>query len=193
MHLPKPYAEYCLRSPLSEEALRAGFRRECPTSFFSWKLIKNSFSFQPLIERMLFRLKEKQNEVILEPRGNTRNSLRGIVHIHFQKDAHSSDTILNITIAPRDLRFFYLLYFALFFLLGLFCILVLLAIFSGAVPMEKYVHFPCVYLILLLMYIVIFKIMRYAALQELPTIQEKLEQLLQTIEQNPPDTPFSVR
>ena len=188
MHLPKPYAEYCLRSPLSEETLRAGFRRECPTSFFSWKLIKNSFSFQPLIERTLFRLKEKQNEVILEPRGNTRNSLRGIVHIHFQKDAHSSDTILNITIAPRNLRFFNLIYFALFFLLGIFSILVLLAIFSGAVPMEKYVHFPCVYLILLLMDIDIFKIMKYVAIQEVPSIQEKLKQLLQTIESHPDDT-----
>ncbi len=188
MHLPKPYAEYCLRSPLSEETLRAGFRRECPTSFFSWKLIKNSFSFQPLIERTLFRLKEKQNEVILEPRGNTRNSLRGIVHIRFQKDAHSSDTILNITIAPRNLCFFNLIYFALFFLLGIFSILVLLAIFSGAVPMEKYVHFPCVYLILLLMDIVIFKIMKYVAIQEVPSIQEKLKQLLQTIESHPDDT-----
>ncbi len=192
MHPQKPYAEYCLRSPLSEEELRAGFRRECPSSFLSWKLIKASFSFQlcRLQPALAFRLKEKEDEIILEPIGNTRNSLRGIVHIRFQKDAHSSDTLLAITIAPIDQRLLHLIFISAFFLVG---VTEVIALYTSHIHKELLVILPCVCLIGLLMYFVIFKIAKYAALQELPTIQEKLEHLLQTIEQNPPDTPFSVR
>ena len=192
MLTPKPYAEYYLRSPLSEEVLRAGFRRECPTSFLSWKLIKASFSFQlcRLQPALAFRLKEKQDEIILEPIGNTSNSLRGIVHIRFPKDAHSSDTLLNITIAPIDQRLLYLLFLSAFVLVG---ITESIPLFMRNVPKELFVFLPCFFLIGLLMSFVIFKLAKHMALRELPEIQGKLQELLQTIENNPPGTSSSSR
>ena len=192
MFTPKPYAEYFLRSHLSEEMLRAGFRRECPSSFLSWKLIKASFSFQlcRLQPALAFRLKEEQNEIILEPIGNTRNSLRGIVHIRFQKDAHSSDTLLNITIAPMDQRLLYLIFFAGFFLV---CVTEAIALFMSKLQTELLVILPCFCIISFFMSFVIFKIAKYAALKELPEIQNKLEELLLSIENNPPDTLSSSR
>ena len=187
MFTPKPYAEYFLRSPLSEEVLRAGFRRECPTSFLSWKLVKASFSFQlcRLQPALAFRLKEKQDEIVLEPIGNTRNSLRGIVHIRFQKDTHSSDTLLNVTIAPMDQRLLYLIFLSAFVLVGVTQSVLL---FTGKAPKELLFFPPCFLLIGLLMSFVIFKLAKHMALKELPEIQDKLQELLQTIENNPPDT-----
>ena len=192
MLTPQPYAEYFLRSPLSEEVLRAGFRRECPTSFLSWKLIKTAFSFQlcRLQPAIAFHLKEKQDEIILEPIGNTRNSLRGIVHICFQKDAHSSDTLLNITIAPIDQRLLYLIFFSAFFLVG---VTVSVLLFAGKAPKELLFFPPCFLLFGLLMSFGIFEWAKHMALRELPEIQDKLQKLLQTIENNPPETIESTR
>ena len=193
MPTSKPYAEFVLRSPLSEEALRAGFRRECPTLLLAWRLIKSSFSFQltRLQPAIAFRLKEKANEIILEPIGNTRNSLRGIVHIRFQKDAHSSDTLLNITIAPIDQRILCLLFLSAFILVGVTESIPLFM--RHNVPKELLIFLPCFLLIGLLLSFIIIKLAKYTALKELPDIQDKLEQLLQTIENNPPETIESTR
>ena len=101
----EPYAEYTLRTTLSEEALRAALKKEC--GFLA--ALKKSFTLvtSGIVPFHLVRSKE---EIVLRPFCRGRNSLRGNVHITMRKDPHSPETILYVAIRPPDVRWFCVLW-----------------------------------------------------------------------------------
>ena len=101
-----PYAEYTLRTTLSEEALRGVLEKEC--GFLA--ALKKSFT---LVTSGIvpFHLVRSKDEVVLYPRScRGRNSLRANVHFTMRKDPHSPESILYVAIRPPDSRWFCILW-----------------------------------------------------------------------------------
>lgn len=101
----EPYAEYTLRTTLSEESLRAALKKEC--GFLA--ALKKSFT---LVTSGIvpFHLVRGREEIVLRPFCRGRNSLRGNVHVTMRKDPHSPETILYVAIRPPDVRWFCVLW-----------------------------------------------------------------------------------
>ena len=94
----KPYAEYCLRTTLSEDELKNALEQEFSGYFIS--SIKMLFSK----EEVSFCRTWKPLTLGTVLRG--RNSLRGVVSIRCKKAESGKETVLDITIAPEDGRLF---------------------------------------------------------------------------------------
>ena len=93
----KPYAEYCLRTTLSEDELKTALETEFPKyGFFS----ANEAVFS---EETVFFFKTAR-PLTLKPVLCGRNNLRGMISMQCLKAASARETILDVTIAPRNDR-----------------------------------------------------------------------------------------
>ena len=173
--ISKPYAEYSICSVLSEKELRDGLKRECLATedlFLSRRGIRavwNQASFH-------FVLKEKKQEILLQPVGRGRNSLRGIIHVNFEHSSAFDETVLNIVIRPdescRPLLFFFLVFGILFEIAGI----------SVAMRDPKGFVFMIAPFIMFLGVCGIMALCRSMAQNEIPQIQETFETILGVIE-----------
>lgn len=93
----RPYAEYCLRTTLSEDELKTALETEFPKYvFFS----ANEAVFS---EETVFFFKTAR-PLTLKPVLCGRNNLRGVISMQCLKAASARETILDVTIAPRNDR-----------------------------------------------------------------------------------------
>ena len=92
----EPYAEYCVRTTLSEEELKKAVKEECPAKWdtLSWKVIKSSLY---LSKESVF-LYDPDDPLKLYSCRSGRNGLQGEISIQCEKC--STGTILHIKIAP---------------------------------------------------------------------------------------------
>ena len=91
----KPYAEYCLRTTLSEDALTTALEKELPGYFIA--------SVKAVFGKEKVPFCRTWKPLVLHPLLRGRNSLRGEVHIHCRKAESGGETVLDITIAPQDI------------------------------------------------------------------------------------------
>ena len=159
-----PYAEYCLRTTLSEEELKAAFEKEFPP-VFSFAAFKAGF------EANKFTFFRQSKPFHLYPGITGRNSLRGEIVIKCQKAEYSTDTILHITIAPQNTSLFCWIYVGFAVLMG---ILLLCAgkKLQAVVP-----------LVMIVFMFLILHLCRSAAENEIPEISRAFERTLRTIEE----------
>ena len=98
----KPYAEYCLRTTLSEDELKNALDKE----FSGYDFISGISLFSNDDKVYFFKT---ARPLTLSPGLRGRNPLRGEVHIQCRKAEPGKETVLDITIAPKDKRWLYLL------------------------------------------------------------------------------------
>ncbi len=103
-----PYAEYALRTKLSEAELRTSLQRECGRSSVNWK--RGFSAAWAKRDGIPFLLRKNGTEIVLAPSCPGRNSARGELHLTLEQDRHSADTALHIVICPRDFRPFCVLW-----------------------------------------------------------------------------------
>ena len=109
----QPYAEYCIRTTLSEDELKAVLKKECPATsdILSWKAIKAAIG---LSKTIVFSC-DPDDPLHLHPIKAYRNTSRGDIFIRCEK-AVDEETILHISIA-QSRKYKYLLYAIGFFAL----------------------------------------------------------------------------
>ena len=163
----QPYAEYCLRTTLSEDELKEALAQECPATsdILSWKAIKAAMG---LSKTIVFSC-DPDDPLHLHPIKAYRNTSRGDIFIRCEK-ASDGETILHISIAQSG-KYKWLLYaigfFALFW--GVAASFVIWwGIFLGAVFIG-------------LLFIVL-ECCHAMAMDEVPQIQRDFEIMLRALE-----------
>ena len=101
----KPYAEYTLRTTLSEDELKNALDQEFSGYFIT--------SIQAVFSKEKVAFCRTWKPLTLSPVLRGRNSLRGDVSIRCRKAESSGETVLDITITPEDARLFVWLFFIL--------------------------------------------------------------------------------
>ncbi len=91
----KPYAEYCLRTTLSEDELKNALEQEFSGYFIT--------SINALFSKEEVSFCRTGKPLTLSPVLRGRNSLRGDVHIKCRKAEPGKETVLDITIVPQDI------------------------------------------------------------------------------------------
>ena len=157
----KPYAEYTLRTTLSEDELKDALDREFSgyfitsiTSVFSKEKVTFCRTWKPLT---------------LCPVLRGRNSMRGDVSIRCRKAESGKETVLDITITPEDGRLFAWLFFIL-------CL-------AGVIPFFRAGSW--LFIIPLVMAGFLFMVLamcRQIGESEVPEIQEAFEKTLRKLE-----------
>ena len=163
-----PYAEYCLRTTLSEEELKAAFENEFPmeTDIFSkkaWKAIGG--------KQIMFRRNMRSPFILFPMVMHQRNSARGKLFIRCEKAEYSMYTILHITIAPANIK--WLVYFMLCFIILWGSAAVCAKFWWGLLISMAFVGFL----------FFILECCRAMAADEIPKIRQAFEQTLRTIEE----------
>ena len=158
----RPYAEYCLRTTLSEDELKTALETKFPKyGFFS----ANEAVFS---EETVFFFKTAR-PLTLKPVLCGRNNLRGVISMQCLKAASARETVLDVTIAPEDARLFIWLFFIL-------CL-------AGVVPFFRAGSW--LFIIPLFMAGFLFLVLagcRVFAESEVPEIQEAFEKNLRRLE-----------
>ena len=90
----KPYAEYCLRTTLSEDELKTALEQEFSGYFIT--------SINALFSKEEVSFCRTGKPLTLSPVLRGRNSLRGEIHIKCRKAEPGKETVLDITIVPQD-------------------------------------------------------------------------------------------
>ena len=93
-----PYAEYCLRTTLSEDELKTSLDKELPGYFIA--------SVKAVFGKEKVPFCRTWKPLILCPVLRGRNSMRGVVSIQCRKAESGKETVLDISIAPEDARLF---------------------------------------------------------------------------------------
>ena len=158
----QPYAEYCIRTTLSEEELKAAFEKEFPP-VFSFAAFKAGF------EANKFTFFRHSKQFHLNPGTTGRNSFRGEIVIKCQKAEYSTDTILHLTIAPQNMSLFCWIYVSFAMLMGI--LLLCAGKWQAVVP-----------LVMSAFLFVFLAICRAVAENEVPQIRQDFEILLRTLE-----------
>ena len=163
----QPYAEYCLRTTLSEEELKEALAQECPATsdVLSWKAVKAVFG---LSKTIVFSC-DPDDPLHLHPIKAYRNTSRGDLFIRCEK-ASNEETILHISITQSG-KYKWLLYaiviFALFWGVAASFIIwwgiILAAVFIGLL-------------------FIILECCRAMAMDEVPQIRQDFEIMLRTLE-----------
>lgn len=166
----RPFAEYCVRTTLSEEELIRALQAELPAqdAVFSGKLWKAFFGF---CETFTWKRKDP---LILFPmlRGRGNNSWRCKVHIRCEKAENSPGTLLHITLAPdRRLKWFSFVWLGFALLWGI------AALCSGFRLALLVVPFAMGFFFL------ISELCRSMAEGEVPRIRRNFEELLHALEE----------
>ena len=94
----RPYAEYCLRTTLSEDELKTSLDKELPGYFIA--------SVKAVFGKEKVPFCRTWNPLILCPVLRGRNSMRGVVSIQCRKAESGKEMVLDISIAPEDARLF---------------------------------------------------------------------------------------
>ena len=97
----KPYAEYCLRTTLSEDELKNALDKEFPRYGFlsGFKTVMALAALEDKAKVVFFKT---CGPLTLHPVLRGRNSLRGEIHIKCRKAESGNEAVLDITIAPQD-------------------------------------------------------------------------------------------
>lgn len=101
----KPYAEYCLRTTLSEEELKTALGKDLPGYFIA--------SVKAVFGKEKVPFCRTWKPLVLHPLLRSRTSLRGVIRIQCRKAEAAGETVLDITIAPEDARLFAWLFLVL--------------------------------------------------------------------------------
>ena len=91
----RPYAEYCLRTTLSEDELKTALEQEFSGYFIT--------SINALFSKEEVSFCRTGKPLTLSPVLRGRNSLRGEIHIKCRKAEPGKETVLDITIVPQDI------------------------------------------------------------------------------------------
>ena len=158
-----PYAEYTLRTTLSEEELKAAFEKEFPP-VFSFAAFKAGFGTDK------FSFTRGSKPFHLHSGTTGRNSFRGEISIRCEKANFSSDTILHLTIAPQNMSLFCWIYVSFAMLMGI--LLLCAGKWQAVVP-----------LVMIAFMFLILHLCRSAAENEIPEISKAFERTLRTIEE----------
>lgn len=166
----RPFAEYCIRTSLSEEELIRGLQAELPAqdAVFSGKLWKAFFGFCET-----FIIRERKDPLVLFPmlRGR-RNLWRTWVHIRCEKTESSPGTLLHITLAPdRRLKWFSFAWLGGVLLWGI-----------GALCARFWIALPVVPFAMGLFFLIL-EVWRSMAESEIPRIRRNFEELLHALEE----------
>ena len=102
----QPYAEYCIRTTLSEDELKAALLKECTATgdILSW----NAFRAVIGLDKTVVFSCNPDNPLHLTPIKFSRNSSRGDLLIQCEKAANG-ETVLHIAIGPNG-KYKYLAY-----------------------------------------------------------------------------------
>ena len=92
----QPYAEYCIRTPFTEEELRKVLKAELSSSN---KLFSGIKAYLGMEKNTVFLLCPGEN-LKLAPVRYGRNTLRGNLFIRCEKNSRKEETILHISITP---------------------------------------------------------------------------------------------
>ena len=105
----KPYAEYCLRTTLSEDELKNALDQE----FSEYDFLSG---IETAFREETVHFFKTDRPLTVRPVLRGRNNLRGVISIRCRKAETGKETVLDITIAPKakDSRWLYLLYFGSF-------------------------------------------------------------------------------
>lgn len=163
----EPYAEYCVRTTLSEEELKKAVKEECPAKWdtLSWKVIKSSLY---LSKESVF-LYDPDDPLKLYSCRTGRNGLQGEISIQCEKC--STGTILHIKIAPdRFAKTFAILWITAALLGG---IIVSFFIWWGIFVVLFYIG--C--------FFIVAEFCRATAAEEVPKVRQELADLLKKLEQ----------
>ena len=159
----EPYAEYCLRTTLSEDELKNALDQEFSGYFIT--------SIEMIFSKEKVTFCRTWKPLTLCPVLRGRNSLRGDVSIQCRKAESSGETVLDITIAPEDGRLF-----AWLFLISCIAFAFLIAfmragswLFVGPLVMAGFLF-------------VVLAACRVFAESEVPEIQEAFEKNLRRLE-----------
>ena len=158
-----PYAEYCLRTTLSEEELEMALKKEFP-NVFSFAAFKAGF------EANKFTFFRQRKPFHLHPCITGRNSLRGEIAIKCEKSKFSPETILHITIAPQNTCLFCWIYICFAVMGGI--LLLCAGMWQALIP----------FVMIAFMFLVL-SLCRSAAENEIPEIINAFERVLRTIEE----------
>ena len=93
----RPYAEFCLRTTLSEDELKNALVKEFPKNGI-FSVTAAAFREESVIFFKTAR------PLTLKPVLCGRNNLRGVISIRCRKADSGKETVLDITIAPRNDR-----------------------------------------------------------------------------------------
>ena len=93
----KPYAEYCLRTVLSEDELKTALETKFPKDGFF------SANEAVLSEETVIFFKTAR-PLTVKPVLCGRNNMRGVISIHCRKAEPGNESVLDITITPRNDR-----------------------------------------------------------------------------------------
>ena len=163
----QPYAEYCTRTTLSEDELKAALQKECRATLDvpSWQTLKASFG---LTQRTVFS-RHPDDPLRLKPIRGNRNS--GELSIQCERGSENT-TVLHILIAPQR-REKYIAYILSIYGL-LFCTV---AAFAAA----WWVIFMLIPFITILF--VVLEACRTTAQEETPKIRQDFESFLRELEE----------
>ncbi len=164
----QPYAEYCVRTTLSEEELKNAIKKECPAKWdvISWKVIKSSLG---LSKEPVFSC-NPDDPLKLYPGRSGRNGLQGEISIQCEKC--STGTILHIKIAPgKSVKTFTFLWIAAALTGG---IIVSCFIWWGIFAALFYIGW----------FFIVAEFCRATATEEVPKVRQGLTLLIKKLEQN---------
>ena len=163
----QPYAEYCIRTTLSEDELKAVLKKERPATsdVLSWKAVKAVFG---LSKTIVFSC-DPDDPLHLHPIKAYRNTSRGDLFIRCEK-ASDGETILHISIAQSG-KYKWLLYAIGFFAL-LWGVAASFVIWWGIFLSVVFIG---------LVFIVL-ECCHAMAMDEVPQIRQDFEILLRTLE-----------
>ena len=105
----KPYAEYCLRTTLSEDELKNALEKE----FSEYDFLSG---IETAFREETVHFFKTDRPLTVRPVLRGRNNMRGVISIRCREAGPGNETVLDITIAPnaKDSRGLYLLYFGSF-------------------------------------------------------------------------------
>ncbi len=171
----QPYAEYCLRTTLSEEELKEALAQECPATsdVLSWKVIKAAMG---LSKTIVFSC-DPDDPLHLHPIKTYRNTFIGDLFIRCEKVA-GEETILHISIAQSG-KYKWLLY-----AIGFFALFWGVAASVAASVVIWWGIFLSVFLsvVFIGLLFIVLECCRAMAMDEVPQIQQDFEILLRTLE-----------
>ena len=93
----KPYAEYCLRTTLSEDELKTAVEKE----FSEYDFLSG---IEGAFREETVNFFKTDRPLTVRPVLRGRNNLRGVISIRCRKAEPGKETVLDITIAPRNDR-----------------------------------------------------------------------------------------
>ena len=163
----QPYAEYCLRTTLSEDELKETLAKECPATsgVLSWKAIKAAIG---LSKTIVFSC-DPDDPLKLYSCRSGRNGLQGEISIQCEKC--STGTILHIKIAPgKSAKTFAFLWIATALTGG---IIVSCFIWWGILAALFYIGW----------FFIVAEFCRASAAEEVPKVRQGLTLLLKKLEQ----------